>query len=99
LPVYVLVVLAFRRPQSAEAALKYLVLGGTASATLLMGASLLYGGSGPLALSTFGDALAAHDTMATSAGGLVVIAFFLKAAIVPLHTCSPAASQGARGPR
>ena len=34
LPVYVLVLLAYRRPQSAEAALKYLVLGGTATATL-----------------------------------------------------------------
>ena len=43
LPVYVLVLLAYRRPQSAEAALKYLVLGGTATATFLMGASLLYG--------------------------------------------------------
>ena len=49
LPVYVLVVLAYRGPQSAEAALKYLVLGGAASATLLMGAALLYGGSGSLA--------------------------------------------------
>ena len=52
LPVYVLVLLAFRRPESAEAALKYLVLGGTATATLLMGVSLLYGGSGSLALSS-----------------------------------------------
>ena len=98
LPVYVLVLLAFRRPQSAEAALKYLVLGGTASATLLMGASLLYGGSGSLALSTFGDALAAHDTMATSAVVLVVIAFFLKAAIVPFHTWAPDAYEGASVP-
>ena len=32
LPFYVLVVLAYRRTQSAEAALKYLVLGGAASA-------------------------------------------------------------------
>jgi NADH-quinone oxidoreductase subunit N len=39
----VLVLLAWRRPQSAEAALKYLVLGGTATAMFLMGASLLYG--------------------------------------------------------
>ena len=31
LPVYVLVLLAYRRPQSAEAALKYLVLGGAAT--------------------------------------------------------------------
>ena len=66
LPVYVLVLLAYRRPQSAEAALKYLVLGGAASATLLMGASLLYGASGSLALSAFTDALSADDALATT---------------------------------
>jgi NADH-quinone oxidoreductase subunit N len=38
--------LAYRRPECAEASLKYLVLGGTATATLLMGVSLLYGSSG-----------------------------------------------------
>ena len=64
LPVYVLVLLAFGRPESPEAALKYLVLGGTATAMFLMGVSLLYGGSGSLALSAFATALASHDTMA-----------------------------------
>jgi NADH-quinone oxidoreductase subunit N len=98
LPVYALVLLAFRRPQSAEGALKYLVLGGAASATLLMGASLLYGGSGSLELSTFVDALASSDTMAKSAAVLVVIAFFLKAAIVPFHTWAPDAYEGASVP-
>ena len=53
LPVYVLVLLAYRRPESAEAALKYLVLGGAATATFLMGASLLYGSSGSLAIDAF----------------------------------------------
>ena len=64
LPVYALVLLAFRRPESAEAALKYLVLGGTATAMLLMGVSLLYGGSGSLAISAFAAALGSADTMA-----------------------------------
>ena len=64
LPVYALVLLAFRRPESAEAALKYLVLGGTATATLLMGVSLLYGGSGSLALAASRDALGSTDAMA-----------------------------------
>ena len=45
IPVYVMVLLAFRRPESVEAALKYLVLGGTATALFLMGVSLLYGGT------------------------------------------------------
>jgi NADH-quinone oxidoreductase subunit N len=98
LPVYVLVLLAFRRPESAEAALKYLVLGGTASATLLMGVSLLYGASGSLALSAFAQALGSPGTMASVAVALVVVAFFLKAAIVPFHTWAPDAYEAAAVP-
>ena len=98
LPVYALVLLAFRRPQSAEAALKYLVLGGTASATLLMGAALLYGRSGSLELAAFADALGAADPLAIGAAVLVVVAFFLKAAIVPFHTWAPDAYEGASVP-
>jgi NADH-quinone oxidoreductase subunit N len=98
LPVYVLVLLAFRRPESAEAALKYLVLGGTASATLLMGVSLLYGASGSLALSAFADALSSSGTLASVAVALVVVAFFLKAAIVPFHAWAPDAYEAAAVP-
>ena len=98
LPVYALVLLAFRRPESAEAALKYLVLGGTATATLLMGVSLLYGSSGSLALSVFADALSSPDTMASVAVVLVVVAFFLKAAIVPFHAWAPDAYEAAAVP-
>jgi len=98
LPVYALVLLAFRRPESAEAALKYLVLGGTATATLLMGVSLLYGSSGSLALSTFASALGSSDTMANVAVVLVLVAFFLKAAIVPFHNWAPDAYEVASVP-
>ena len=98
LPVYVLVLLAFRRPESAEASLKYLVLGGTASATLLMGVSLLYGASGSLALSVFAQALGSHGTMTGVAVVLVVVAFFLKAAVVPFHTWAPDAYEAAAVP-
>ena len=98
LPVYVLVLLAFRRPESAEAALKYLVLGGTASATLLMGASLLYGATGSLALATFADAIGSPATMASIGVALVVVAFFVKAAIVPFHAWAPDAYEAAAVP-
>ena len=98
LPVYVLVLLAFGRPESPEAALKYLVLGGTATAMFLMGVSLLYGGSATLALSSFADALGSHDVMAIAAIVLVVLAFFLKAAIVPFHAWAPDAYEGASLP-
>ena len=98
LPVYALVLLAFRRPESAEAALKYLVLGGTATATLLMGVSLLYGSSGSLALSVFASALGSSETMANVGVVLVLVAFFLKAAIVPFHAWAPDAYEGASVP-
>lgn len=98
LPVYVLVLLAWRRPQSAEAALKYLVLGGTASATFLMGASLLYGLSGSLATAGFAQALGSAEPLTRAAVVLVVLAFFLKAAIVPFHTWAPDAYETASVP-
>lgn len=98
IPTYVLVLLAYRRPEAAEAALKYLVLGGAASATMLMGASLLYGGSGTLALSSFAQGLSSTDTMARAGVVLVIVAFFLKAAIVPFHTWAPDAYEAASVP-
>jgi NADH-quinone oxidoreductase subunit N len=98
LPVYVLVLLAWRRPQSAEAALKYLVLGGTATAMFLMGVSLLYGTTGSLAIATFPRALATGDGLGRAAVVLVVLAFFLKAAIVPFHAWAPDAYEAASVP-
>ncbi len=98
LPVYVLVLLAYQRPQSAEAALKYLVLGGTATAMFLMGVSLLYGATGSMELATFARTLGSADTMARVAVVLVILAFFLKAAIVPFHSWAPDAYEGASVP-
>jgi NADH-quinone oxidoreductase subunit N len=98
LPVYVLVLLAFRRPQSAEAALKYLVLGGAASATLLMGASLLLGWSGSLSLASFTAAVASTDPLALAGAALVLVAFFLKGAVAPFHAWAPDAYEGASVP-
>jgi len=98
LPVYVLVLIAYRRAESAEAALKYLVLGGTASATLLMGVSLLYGATGTLSLAVFAHALDAPGTMPAIAVVLIVVAFFLKAAIVPFHAWAPDAYEAASVP-
>ena len=68
LPVYVMVLLAIAaRPRRTEAALKYLVLGGTATAMLLMGVSLLFGYTGSLSLDAF--APAARHRQPDGAGG------------------------------
>jgi NADH-quinone oxidoreductase subunit N len=98
LPVYALVLVDYRRPRSAEGALKYLVLGGTATAMLLMGVSLLYGASGSLGLSVFGAALGSSDAMPAVAVVLVLLAFYLKAAIVPFHAWAPDAYEAAPVP-
>jgi NADH-quinone oxidoreductase subunit N len=98
LPVYVLVLLAFQRAECAEAALKYLVLGGTATSTFLLGTSFLYGGAGTLSLEAFTAALASADPIALTGVALILVALFLKAAIVPLHAWAPDAYEAASVP-
>ena len=98
LPVYVLVLLALQRVESAEAGLKYLILGGAATATFLMGASLLFGASGTLSLAAFADALASPSPMSHAAVAMILCAFFLKAAVFPFHTWAPDAYEGASVP-
>ena len=73
------------------------MLGGTATAMFLMGASLLYGSSvaGDRRLPS---ALAAADGLSRAAVVLVVLAFFLKAAIVPFHAWAPDAYEAASVP-
>ena len=98
LPVYALVLLGLMRAQSVEAALKYLVLGGAATATLLMGIAYLYGWSGSLSISAFPYALASGDPLALAGVALVTAALFLKAAVVPFHAWAPDAYEGASAP-
>jgi len=98
LPVYALVLLAYRRVESAEAALKYLVLGGAASAMFLMGVSLLYGMTGSTEISAFASGLLATDIMSRAAVALILLAFFLKGAVVPFHAWAPDAYEGASVP-
>ncbi len=98
IPVYALIVLAFRRPQSAESALKYLVLSGAASAMFLMGISLIYGSSGSMSATAFAEALSASDAMSRTAVVLVMVALFLKGAVVPFHAWAPDTYEGASIP-
>jgi NADH-quinone oxidoreductase subunit N len=98
IPVYVLVLLAMKRSECAEAALKYLILGGAATAMLLMGVSFLFGLTGSLELDAFGQLLDTGSPMAQAAVVLILLAFFLKAAIVPFHTWAPDAYEAASIP-
>ncbi len=98
IPVYALIVLAFRRPQAAEAALKYLILSGTGSALFLMALSLLYGATGSLGLDAMGAAAASADPLARGAVLLALVALFLKGGVVPFHAWAPDTYEGASVP-
>jgi NADH-quinone oxidoreductase subunit N len=98
IPVYVLVLLGMRRMEATEAALKYLILGGAATAMLLMGVSLQFGFTGSMSLDSFGLLLDTGNPMAQAAVVLILLAFFLKAAIVPFHTWAPDAYEAATVP-
>ncbi|HMD74872.1 MAG TPA: NADH-quinone oxidoreductase subunit N [Steroidobacteraceae bacterium] len=98
LPVYALVLIGSERAQGAEAALKYLVLGGAATATFLMGTSFLYGATGTLGIDAIGIARFTTDPIAATGAALIISALFLKAAIVPMHAWAPDAYEAASVP-
>src|SRR3712207_5085470 len=101
LPLYVIA--AFNRDdaRSAEAGLKYFVLGALASGLLLYGASLVYGFAGTTNFSRLAEALAAGER---ASPGLVVGIVFVIAALafkvsaVPFHMWTPDVYEGAPTP-
>ena len=96
------VLASYRRSdeRSAEAGLKYFVLGALASGILLYGISLLYGFTGTM---TFGGIAAAFGREAPSIGLLLGLVFLLagiafKASVVPFHMWTPDVYEGAPTP-
>lgn len=99
LPLYVLTALDRRRPQSAEAGLKYFLFGSVASAFLLFGFSFLYGVSGSLELRGIAAAAGSNlDSLLLGALVMVVMGFGFKIAAVPFHLWAPLTYQGAPTP-
>lgn len=100
LSIYVLVGSHKKNIKSNEAAVKYYVLGSAASAILLFGIVLLYGGYETFRLS----ALASQNTspdfefIRKIALSLVLVGLFFKLAIVPFHFWAPDVYQGAPAP-
>src|SRR5579864_4337579 len=99
LAVYVLT--GFRResPASAEAALKYFLLGAFSSAFFLYGIAFTYGLTGTTRLDRIGRLMAAHAMQPTPlqllAVGLLLVGFAFKVSAVPFHMWTPDAYEGA----
>ena len=97
---YVLAGFSKRDPASAEAGLKYLLLGALASAVLLYGMALLYGLTGSTTLAVIGQRIAtqAGQPLALLAMTLVVCGLGFKIAAVPFQMWAPDVYQGAPTP-
>jgi NADH-quinone oxidoreductase subunit N len=85
---------------SAEAALKYFLIGAFASGFLLYGIALLYGAAGSTNISMIGAQFSQGDLslMAKLGLGLLVIGFGFKVAAVPFHMWAPDVYDGAPTP-
>jgi NADH-quinone oxidoreductase subunit N len=98
LATYILVGGAKGVPRSSEAAFKYLLLGGFASAFLLFGLGLLYGYAGTTSLSGLTAAMASarsEPLLLAIGSGLLLVGFGFKVAMVPFHMWTPDVYDGA----
>jgi NADH-quinone oxidoreductase subunit N len=96
---YVLASFMRRDGRSAEAGLKYFVLGALASGILLYGISLVYGFSGTTLFSGIADAYAGTHSMGLLFGLVFVFAgLAFKIAAVPFHMWTPDVYEGAPTP-
>jgi NADH-quinone oxidoreductase subunit N len=98
--VYVLAGYNRTNASSAEAALKYFLIGAFASGFLLYGIALVYGATGTTNLSLIGAQLAGGplSLMAALGLGLLLIGFGFKVAAVPFHMWAPDVYDGAPTP-
>jgi NADH-quinone oxidoreductase subunit N len=98
--VYVLAGYNRANAASAEAALKYFLIGAFASGFLLYGIALVYGATGTTNLSLIGAQLAGGELslMAGLGLGLLLIGMGFKVAAVPFHMWAPDVYDGAPTP-
>lgn len=97
---YVLAAYDRRSPFSAEAGLKYFLIGAFASGFLLYGIALVYGATGTTNLVMAGTFFASGTLPVMAALGLslLLIGFLFKVSVVPFHMWAPDVYDGAPTP-
>jgi NADH-quinone oxidoreductase subunit N len=100
LSLYALVAFDKSRATSAEAGLKYFLIGGVSAAFLLYGLSLIYGVTGQTGIKETGEVLAhaQHSPLLFIGMLMAVVGFSFKIAAAPFHLWAPDAYQGAPTP-
>ncbi|WP_457573624.1 NADH-quinone oxidoreductase subunit N [Desulfolithobacter sp.] len=99
LSVYCLVGMLKRDQRASEAAVKYFLMGGFASAILLYGMSLLYGLTGTTNITGIATYITDTDLLTNpvlfGALGLLIVGFCFKTAVAPFHFWTPDVYEGA----
>jgi NADH-quinone oxidoreductase subunit N len=98
--VYVLTASRRSSRRSAEAAMKYFLMGAFATGFLLYGIALLYGATGTTSLAGIRAGLAESSSSPVFLAGvfMLIVAFGFKVALVPFHMWAPDAYEGAPTP-
>ena len=101
IPLYILAGLSRRDGRSAEAAVKYILLGAMSSAILLYGMALLYGATGTTDLTEIAKSvttLGSGNLMLLAADVFIFAGFGFKISAVPFHMWAPDIYEGAPTP-
>jgi NADH-quinone oxidoreductase subunit N len=93
--VYILSGFNRRSKRSSEAGIKYLVLGGFASAILLYGIALIYGASGTIFLDEIAKRFDITNPLFLAGTALILVGFIFKIGAFPLHQWVPDVYEGA----
>ena len=99
---YVLTAFDRRSARSGEAAMKYFILGGFASAIFVYGIALTYGATGSTQLTQIASFLSQNNLrnsgLLMAGVALLLVGFAFKIAAVPFHAWSPDVYEGAPSP-
>lgn len=100
IPLYVLTGYMKRSSASAEAALKYFLVGGVSAAFLLFGLSLIYGVTGSTSIADLAQTPRATllDPLLLAGVVMAMVGFGFKVAAVPFHLWAPDVYEGAPTP-
>lgn len=98
IPLYVMAAMAYPKPESEEAGIKYFLLGAFASGFVVYGIALAFGATGSTSLATIVTSVstgAANLPLLLAGAGLMLVGFGFKVAAVPFHMWTPDVYQGA----
>ncbi len=99
--VYVLTAINRRDAKSAEAGLKYFLLGAFSTGFFLYGIALVYGATGSTHISIIAESVAsgnAHGALLVFGIALLAVGFSFKVSAVPFHMWTPDVYEGAPTP-